>query len=43
MLLGMRALEKVAPQWVGPAWIVLLVYVIYSWVWPPIFRRWMMR
>lgn len=43
MLLGMRGLERVAPQWVGPAWVLLLVYVIYSWIWPPIFRRWVMR
>lgn len=43
MLLGLRALGRVAPQWTGPATLLLLAYVIYSWVWPPIFRRWIQR
>ena len=42
-LVGLRVLGRFAPQWTGPATWLLLAYVIYSWVWPPIFRRWMLR
>lgn len=43
MLLVLRGLDKVAPGWSGPVSLLLLAYVVYSWVWPPIFRRWMQR
>jgi hypothetical protein len=43
MLVGIRLLNRYAPEFSGPASTLLLVYVIYSWVWPPLFRRWMQR
>lgn len=43
MLVVLRGLDRVAPQWAGPATGLLLAYVAYSWIWPPIFRRWVQR
>ncbi len=43
MLVGVRVIDRVAPGWSGPVSLLLLAYVIYSWVWPPLFRRWMLR
>ncbi|HSW04988.1 tetratricopeptide repeat protein [Aquabacterium sp.] len=43
MLVGLRVLDRMAPAWSGPATLLLLAYVIYSWVWPPLFRRWVQR
>lgn len=43
MLVGMRVLNNYAPEYSGPASGVLLAYVVYSWVWPPLFRRWVQR
>lgn len=38
-----RLLEQYAPDIAGPAAIVFLAFVAYSWVWPPILRRWFQR
>jgi len=43
MLVGLRVLDRVAPQLSGAATLLLLAYVAYSWIWPPLFRRWMQR
>ncbi|WP_395703213.1 tetratricopeptide repeat protein [Aquabacterium sp.] len=43
MLVGVRVVDRVAPGWSGPVSMLLLAYVVYSWVWPPLFRRWMLR
>jgi hypothetical protein len=40
-LLLLRVLGQTAPAWVGPVATALLVYVVYSWVWPPLLRRWL--
>jgi tetratricopeptide (TPR) repeat protein len=43
MLVGIRLLNRYAPEFSGPASTLLLAYVVYSWVWPPLFRRWVQR
>lgn len=40
-LVLLRVLGQTAPAWVGPVATALLVYVVYSWVWPPLLRRWL--
>ena len=40
-LLLLRVLGRTAPAWVGPVATALLVYVAYSWIWPPLLRRWL--
>lgn len=36
-----QVLRRVAPDALGPVSLVMLAYVAYSWVWPPVLRRWM--
>lgn len=38
-----QVLRRVAPDALGPVSMVVLAYVVYSWVWPPLLRRWMER
>lgn len=38
-IVGIRALGKVNDTAGGVFAIVFLIYVVYSWVWPPILRR----
>lgn len=42
-LVLLRVLGQVAPASVGPVATALLVYVAYSWIWPPLLRRWLAR
>lgn len=42
-LVGMQLVRRFAPEWSGPASVLLLGYVAYSWIWPPLLRRWMAR
>jgi len=42
-LVGMQAVRRLAPDWAGPVSVLLLGYVLYSWIWPPLLRRWMQR
>jgi len=42
-VLGLRLLGQVNPALVGPASLLWLAYVAYSWVWPPLLRRWLLR
>ncbi len=42
-IVGLQVLQRTAPAMAGPATMVLLAYVIYSWVWPPLLRRWLER
>jgi tetratricopeptide (TPR) repeat protein len=43
VVLGYQVLERVAPQAVGGFTAVVLAYVAYSWVWPPLLTRWIAR
>lgn len=38
-VIGIRMLDQAAPVLVFPATMLLLAYVVYSWVWPPLLRR----
>lgn len=38
-----QVLRRVAPDALGPVSTVVLVYVAYSWIWPPLLRRWLER
>ena len=38
-IVGIRTLDKVDDRAAGVFAIVFLIYVVYSWVWPPILRR----
>jgi tetratricopeptide (TPR) repeat protein len=38
-IIGIRAISKVNEAAGGAFGIIVLIYVIYSWVWPPILRR----
>lgn len=42
-IVGLQLLQRMAPAATGPATLALLAYVIYSWVWPPLLRRWLER
>jgi predicted Zn-dependent protease len=42
-LLALRVLARYAPEVAGPASWMVLAYVAYSWVWPPLFRKWVLR
>lgn len=42
-VLGGRVLDLWWPAAGGPFLGLLLCYVIYSWVWPPVLRRWLAR
>ena len=42
-VLLLRTLSLHAPQVAGPASWLLLGYVAYSWIWPPLFRKWILR
>lgn len=33
--------DLLAPEWTGVLVKLYLVYVVYSWVWPPLLRRWL--
>lgn len=39
VVLGGRAVTQWAPAWQEAFYIVVLAYVAYSWVWPPILRK----
>lgn len=39
MVLGGRALGQLAPAWQEPFYFVMIGYVVYSWVWPPLLRK----
>jgi tetratricopeptide (TPR) repeat protein len=41
VILGL--LRKHAPESAGPASMLLLAFVVYSWVYPPLFARWMKK
>ena len=36
-----QVLRRVAPEAMGPVSFAVLAYVAYSWVWPPLLRRWL--
>lgn len=38
-IVGIRALDKVSPTASGVFAVMMLIYVVYSWVWPPLLRR----
>jgi predicted Zn-dependent protease len=38
-VVGARLINKYSPQWAMAFTITVLVYVVYSWVWPPLFRK----
>lgn len=38
-IVGIRALNKVSPAASGVFAVVVIVYVVYSWVWPPLLNR----
>lgn len=38
-IVGMNALKRISPDASGVFAIVVIVYVVYSWVWPPLLRR----
>ena len=42
-ILALRVLARYAPEVAGPASWMMLTYVAYSWVWPPLFRKWVLR
>lgn len=42
-VVGLRVLGQVSPALAGPASVLWLGYVVYSWVWPPLLRRWLLR
>ena len=39
----LQLLRGAAPTWVGPVSMAVLAYVAYSWLWPPLLRRWLQR
>jgi len=39
----LQTLRQVAPGAVGWVTLFLVVYIAYSWVWPPLLRRWINR
>lgn len=39
VIVGSRAIQKVNPAWSGIFLVIVLTYVAYSWIWPPILRR----
>ncbi|HTE41034.1 MAG TPA: tetratricopeptide repeat protein [Steroidobacteraceae bacterium] len=38
-VVGGRMIEKYSPQWALAFTVTVLTYVIYSWVWPPLFNK----
>jgi tetratricopeptide (TPR) repeat protein len=38
-----QVLRGTAPEWAGPVSFAVLGYVAYSWIWPPLLRRWLNR
>jgi tetratricopeptide (TPR) repeat protein len=42
-MLGSRLLRTHAPQVAGPASLFILCFCVYSWVYPPLLRRWLKR
>jgi tetratricopeptide (TPR) repeat protein len=40
-VLLLSTIRKHAPEYAGTATIILLVYVVYSWVYPPLLERWL--
>lgn len=40
---GYQVVQRLAPQAAGTFTAVVLGYVVYSWVWPPLFKRWVER
>jgi tetratricopeptide (TPR) repeat protein len=42
-IVGMRALAQSHPEAAGVLSWVILVYVVYSWVWPPLLKRLLLR
>jgi tetratricopeptide (TPR) repeat protein len=39
VIVGSRAIQKINPTWSGIFIVVVLIYVAYSWIWPPVLRR----
>jgi tetratricopeptide (TPR) repeat protein len=39
IIVGSRAIQKINPAWSGTFLGIVLIYVAYSWIWPPILRR----
>jgi hypothetical protein len=39
VIVGSRAIQKISPTWSGIFIVVVLIYVAYSWIWPPVLRR----
>ena len=43
-VIGLKLLAGVVPDMVlGALAIIYFLYIVYSWVWPPLLRRWLMR
>jgi predicted Zn-dependent protease len=42
-IIGVRLLAVHAPAWAGPVSWALFGYVAYSWIWPPLLRKWILR
>ncbi len=42
-LVALQVLGRVAPAAAEPARWIILTYAVYSWVWPPLLRRWLQR
>ena len=42
-IIGLRLLSIHAPGWADPIGWTLLAYAGYSWIWPPVLRRWNLR
>lgn len=40
-VIGGRLVDRLAPGYAGIFTLTLLSYVVYSWVWPPLLRKWM--
>ncbi|MES1196766.1 MAG: hypothetical protein ABUL58_07465, partial [Steroidobacter sp.] len=38
-----RVVGHFAPQWSGYLMVATLIYVAYSWIWPPLLQRWLAR
>lgn len=38
-VIGGRLIAKYSPQWALTFTVIVLAYVVYSWVWPPLFKK----
>jgi tetratricopeptide (TPR) repeat protein len=39
VIVGSSAIQKINPAWSGIFVVTVLIYVAYSWIWPPVLRR----